>query len=694
MNFRLAGNPLGSSSSICVCSSIHGYSIASLRRRALFGSPSLGKEDKSGALVMRRILILSIVLCFALRAFGEDAPSGLRLRLSAGGETAVVVVPNVQMYVPDEGSGSPFIPVGRTDAEWTGYVNVDLRGDYRFKAQANGILEIKINGKVVLSGEGDGAKELGPSEEVRLNKGANKLRVTLRGPEKGAAFVRLLWSEYGFLWEPIHRSYLFRDADDPALVSMREKLLGRELFLEGRCVRCHESKGSDGLPELDMDAPRFAGIGSRRNEDWMAKWILNPKKERPTARMPVMLHRETAPEDAAAIAAFLGSLKDEDQGISGATEEEADWLVELYHCVGCHVMPGGGDDEPGKISLEHLNRKFPAGHLAAFLMEPTKHYKWRRMPDFGMSKEEALALAVHLRSKASPAKEADADTSTLVSRGKELVQTSGCLNCHALELPNRFVRKQLSELLGSARGCLSATKLAGVPFFSLDDSQRKALQVFIGTDHKSLYRHVAAEFAERQTRQLRCTACHGELVGFPPLERLGGKLRPEFMAELLGGKIEDSPRPWLEHVMPAFPAYAAGLAAGLAHSHGYPEVTPKEGPIDIEAAKIGRKLTGVNGGFSCVSCHGIGDLQPAQVFEAEGINLALPARRLQKDYFIRWLLNPMKIDPQTKMPVYFDEEGYSPLFDVYEGDAMKQLEAFWQYMRMGEDIDPPKMEGF
>ena len=76
------------------------------------------------------------------------------------------------------------------------------------------------------------------------------------------------------------------------------------------------------------------------------------------------------------------------------------------------------------------------------------------------------------------------------------------------------------------------------------------------------------------------------------------------------------------------------------------------------------------------------------------MNLALAARRLQKDFFNRWLLNPLKIEPQTKMPVYFDEEGNSPLYDVLDGKAMRQLEAFWQYLRAGEAIQPPNVPGF
>jgi hypothetical protein len=43
------------------------------------------------------------------------------------------------------------------------------------------------------------------------------------------------------------------------------------------------------------------------------------------------------------------------------------------------------------------------------------------------------------------------------------------------------------------------------------------------------------------------------------------------------------------------------------------------------------------------------------------------------------------------MPVYFDE-GRSPLTEVLDGDAEKQIDAIWQYLRLGRDIPPPRAE--
>jgi hypothetical protein len=140
--------------------------------------------------------------------------------------------------------------------------------------------------------------------------------------------------------------------------------------------------------------------------------------------------------------------------------------------------------------------------------------------------------------------------------------------------------------------------------------------------------------------------------------------------------------------MPSFNRHATALAIGLAAMRGFPPETPAESPIEMELAKIGQKLIGKAGGFSCVSCHAVGSMPALEVFDSEGINLAYSGERLLPSYYRRWMRNPLSIDPQTKMPTYFDE-GKSPLTDVLDGDAEKQIDAVWQYLRLGDKMPLP-----
>jgi len=283
------------------------------------------------------------------------------------------------------------------------------------------------------------------------------------------------------------------------------------------------------------------------------------------------------------------------------------------------------------------------------------------------------------------------------------VQATGCLNCHRLNLENQFKAPALDALSSRHRkdrskvppgDCLGQTPTADYGF---SGEQQAALDAFTAAGFDSLARHVPAEFAGRQTRALNCAGCHGQLEGFPPLELLGGKLKAEWMAKFIAGEVphklryEAHPKgePWLEARMPAFKSRAEPLAAGLAAQHGYAPKSPVEPPVDQELAKMGQKLVGKDGGFSCVSCHGVGSMLAMEVFESEGINLAYSADRLQPDYYRRWFRTPTSIDPQTKMPVYFDE-GKSPLTDVLDGDGEKQITAVWEYLRLRDKMPVPK----
>jgi hypothetical protein len=269
------------------------------------------------------------------------------------------------------------------------------------------------------------------------------------------------------------------------------------------------------------------------------------------------------------------------------------------------------------------------------------------------------------------------------------VQTSGCLNCHSLALENQFAARSLDELPAErwSHGCLSETENRA-PYFGFSATERAAWLAFANSDRQSIRRHVPADFAERASRNLNCRECHGKFDGFPLFEGLGGKLKPEWSARFLAGAISDKPRPWLEARMPAFAKWAEPLAKGLAMSHGFAPRTPVEAPPDAALAAIGQKLVSAEGGFSCVSCHDVGKVKATQVFEGPGINLAFSFDRLLQPYYFRWLRNPQAIDPATKMPAYFID-GTSPLTEVLEGSPEKQIDAMWQYIRLGPNMPPP-----
>jgi mono/diheme cytochrome c family protein len=651
----------------------------------------------SGALNERSCMrwlftLIALLLPGILR--GADAPGLAVTFKNEQNARDLTTLPNFALHVEAGQPPTPFVPTGNFLAIWDGNLVADLRSDFFFTAELNGTLKFEINGMPVLEGSGP---TIPLSKAIQLKKGPNSVRAVFISPPKGPAFLRVGWTDKGTNTSPIPPN-LLTHSPTPQLGEALQLRRGRELFLEHRCARCHAEPriAKSALPELSMDAPSFEGIGARRKYDWMLKWIGDPKSERPIARMPQLLRGPKAPDEAKAIGAYLASLKTrgdvtlpEHKRAPREGDPPTAPLFERLRCTACHVVAG---DETNKISLRHVAGKFPTDKLSEFLRKPEAHYQWTHMPNFKLTAEEAKELTEFLTKDATKSPDTTPDAA-MINRGRDLAQTVGCLNCHTLKLDNKFSAPALKDW---TRGCLAEAPTEKAPQYGFSAAQRADLQAFGRSGVDSLLRHSPIEFAQRQTRLLNCSGCHGQPEGFPLLEVLGGKLKPEWSAKFIAGDIPYKPRlethprgePWLEIRMPAFQSRAGFLAEGMAALHGFPPKTPDDPPLDNDLAKIGQKLVGKEGGFSCVSCHAVGGLVATDVFESEGINLAWSYERLLRDYYYRWMRHPLSIDPQTKMPVYF-EDGKSPLTEILDGDAEKQITAVWHYLRLGEKMPPP-----
>jgi mono/diheme cytochrome c family protein len=648
----------------------------------------------------RRRTALTAALVAALCGFSADLlaedAAGLSLVVRSGEATDYQSTDGIGLFVPAGQPATPFVPAGKFTAAWSGNVLVDLRADYVFHGAFSGHLKVTVNDAVALDADGKG-EALVDGQKLRLNKGPNRILVEYAAPESGDAFVRVYWSGKETPFNPIPLTALGHTVS-PEISAAVEIRRGRELFTEHRCFSCHAASGR--MPELKADAPAFAGIGSRRKFDWLARWVENPSAVRPGTPMPAVFHGAESKPNAEAVAAYLASLKASAEPAAvtaGADAVEAGkGLYEKLHCVACHNPPDIATVDPRKISQKQVLAKFTPGSLVAFLKKPSEHYAWIRMPDFRLSDTEAVQLAAFLESVADKPSDRTAPAEdVLLKKGQTLVQNSGCLNCHSLGgVQNQFASKPLSALAAASwtAGCVADAPAAEskAPRYAFTEADRKALRAFAATDRLSLARHTAADFMERQSHALNCRECHGKFDGFPTWELLGGKLKPEWAAKFIGGGETWKPRPWLESRMPAFTLFAENLAAGLATSRGFGPKTAPDVEADPEMAKVGVKLVSANGGFACVSCHSVGDFGATQVFEAPGVNLAHSFERIQPDFFRRWLRSPPALDPNTKMPAYFDDEGKSALADVLEGDGPKTIRAVWEYLRLADKMPRPE----
>ncbi len=606
------------------------------------------------------------------------------------------------LYVPAGTPSTPFLAPGPFRATFEGFVSVDIGTECFFTAEGRGTLTLTVAGKPALEAAGDDFAR-GEGKPVMLRKGRNRLVARYAGPAAGDAWVRLFWSSVDFAREPVPPTALSHDADLPALERGRAMRQGRELLASRRCLKCHAHEAK-GMPELEMDAPSLAEAGARLRPDWTAAWILEPRSLRPEATMPRL--PGITVQDAADIAAYLGTLgKPADPPKAAA---DGGRLFADLRCVACHTLP---EREPAadRIPLRHVRAKWSPGALAAFLRAPEKHYAWIEMPNFNLTEDEASRLAAFLLSRpqqdVKPAPAGDA------GRGRTRFESAGCMNCHAAPGTNAFKAAPCASLPKDGRACKAADS-------GLSAAERAAIAA---VDLESLSREAAPEFAERQVKALRCAACHkrdgeadlwhelakeAEALAPPkeqdpevlnvPIEPVvpsltwaGEKLKPDWMGAFLSGRVPYRPRPWLPVRMPAFPARADLLARGLALSHGCPPIQAPEPAPDPALAGIGIRLAGKNGGLACTSCHDVGRVAAVGVFEAPGPNLMHTRERLRRDYYLRWMLAPLRVEPGTKMP-QFSNEGRSQLTEFLDGDAARQFEALWHYLLAGEKIRAPR----
>ncbi len=662
------------------------------------------------------ILILSVILTSDTPAQpsekGTASTSELGLKvtfipknpLKSDNRRDVRVQRNLAVYVPKGESPTPFLGKGAFQAIFEGSLSAPIRSFYTFKSRHNGHVRLELNGKTIIEAD-DSSDEWIVGKRARLNKGDNSIRLVYESPAEGDAYFRVYWEPRRKSLSPIPAKLLSHISSEETRES-NVRRQGRALMVEKRCFHCHALPQSVNMAaENDFGAPSFKGIGSRLNPEWMARWILDPQSIRKIAVMPKMLHGETAAKDALAIAAYLGSLKSvSDPTIDNASTSpesiehggpfDEEWFFEELSCGACHLAPESNVLGADLISLQHLGQKFKRGALANFLMQPNRHYSRIRMPDFKLSIEESSGLAAFLLSDSPPFSESELFSDpNLVKIGAEKIQAAGCLNCHDSKSTNQYSAKAFDEFSEQSfdRGCLGEETKTGIPRYELSHSEKSALKHFAshkGLNIPSLSRPSSFETAEIQVKHLRCRQCHGHQDGFPPVDIIGGKIAPEWIQKLLSGTTNFKTRHWLKSRMPAFPAYAEVLSKGLAVAHGFSPKTPEREAFDPEAAKIGRKLVSSDGGFNCVACHAISDALPTAVFESEGINLAYSVRRLNTDYFQRWMVNPLGIKSQTKMPAFF-EGGFSPLGEYYGGDTKQQLRAIWHYMRLEDNMPAP-----
>ena len=501
----------------------------------------------------------------------------------------------------------------------------------------------------------------------------------------------------------------------PPLPGRGDARRGERLVKTLGCMGCHAIERDEAKPEALQARARGEGadpvawnrrfgpdlsrIGSKARPEWIYRWILDPKSYNPETRMPSL---RLSQQEALDITAYLSSLKDDtpaaervkppapqpaarDQAILAylsqrMTPEDAGKKVESmsshqrdvylgertiarYGCFGCHLVPGFEKTPPigtdlseegskpadlllfGYVAIDHTApawflqklkapRSFDEGHVAEF-------YDRLRMPQFGFDDEQADAVTLVLQSltKEKVPLESVRRLSArdqAVEAGRRLVRDHNCQGCHILDGAGGAIREPIARnLMAEGKG----------------EEEAQAL---------------APSFAP------------------PIIEGEGDKVQPDWLFAFL--KAPTSIRPWLAVRMPTFglnDQEADALVHHFAAKDGrtFPfQTLPQEPPrgTDLQAAL--KMFTPDY--FNCWNCHQQGVRKPPGPPEGWAPDLTLAARRLNPDWIGRWIANPQKLMPGTKMPTFYDpaDPKSSAPPDVLGGDPDKQIKALSEYV--------------
>ena len=398
-------------------------------------------------------------------------------------------------------------------------------------------------------------------------------------------------------------------------------------------------------------------------------------------------------------------------------------------------------------TLGQIGSKTRPEPLAKYLYDPLATNAHGRMPNMALTAAEATDIARFLcrvtdekinpampaEPKGDPTVLVDLDTRDKIKNlkrpeawkeaGKWLMTYKGCTNCHEVKpggtaLP---VRENVGLKLASIakipeQGCITGTEIPTTsPKFGFDKDQQEALTAFLKGGLVGAGAPSPIHAARTSIKSFNCLNCHnrdgegsideGLALKMKALEKLenaddiqpprltgvGHKMRTSWVKDVLltGGRA----RPWLTLRMPQYGKECVGhLPEALPAIEG--SVTDDAvGKAEFTEDKLtnGRILAG-RAGHGCISCHDISGMAGGGT---RGPDLATTNKRVRYDWYVRWMHQPQRMAPGTKMPQVLID-GQSLLKTVYDGDGAKQLEALWAYFSLGPGLplpsgmEPPK----
>ena len=476
-------------------------------------------------------------------------------------------------------------------------------------------------------------------------------------------------------------AYLFANSEDHAFAVSSpprgDAERGQALVESVGCLACHITEDQNRLAagtRRTFGQP-LQNIGNKTSYEWLFDWVRDPRHFSSQTYMPDL---RLTDEEAADVATWLSTLTGPEGRNAEATYDDADVgevlldylrsvvptaeaesivgglaleeqrlelgqrVIGRQGCFSCHEIAGFEDTRPIGIELSEEGSKLLPRLDFAFVHDiPHTKVEWfkqkmrdprsfdrnrvlqplekLRMPNFGMSEEEAALFATAIMSFQSNVQPLAALVPRSARRdalreGRNLFRRRNCVGCHEIEND-------------------------GGGYVALVDDPSLA----------------------------------------PPLlTPEGAKVQPDWLYAFLQRPIPI--RPWLDVRMPTFGLddahwngvidYFGAISETVGEFRTHAELTTADVPA--EARELFELLR-------CQQCHVLDTIPADQPTDNLAPDLRMAHERLQPDWIVDWLRAPLEIQPGTRMPQLWADYPESP-YPQLDNDGPRQLEAIRDYL--------------
>ncbi|WKZ16451.1 MAG: c-type cytochrome [Candidatus Jettenia caeni] len=399
------------------------------------------------------------------------------------------------------------------------------------------------------------------------------------------------------------------------------------------------------------NGPPLVNVVNKAKVEWISRWIANPKKVVPNAKMPDLGLNF---EEIKAVIVYLSSIADKEvpqvawdafllKKDDELSDDEYDKMDKIYNsgkgvwgrarCTICHPIKSVGGNVGVGPDLGEITTKINRNWLYDWLKNTKSHFPDTMMAQFRFSDSEIRDIVEFImRDTQFMPEEADEEETTEAKPEQQEIQVLTEKEFSSIRKDNALAEKG-RDIVEKAR-CFVCHDVKGIPeLMPVVEKKRDNLAGF----EKLLY-------------EIRCLACHRiqEKGGTyaPNLTFVGNKIKMGWEQEFL--QAPDIIRP-LSQQMPKFNLTEEDAKVATEFMDKY--LLNKELPQDVfkgeapspEIVSMGEKLFYDKG---CNTCHAEGTKGGGVV----GPNLATVGDRLQPAYILSHIKNPQQANPQALEP--------------------------------------------